>query len=144
MRIGLIFMVFVLFLSCTCDEVGEPHPCDSLMYYKKCNQNIDHDDKDQLARCRTKALLEDIYRNVKYPAEARELDIQGTVVTRFFVEKNGSVNEIHTVQGIGHGCDEECIRVIRLISDETGWNPTYVDCNPIVDTFILPIKFKLQ
>jgi len=145
MRILLIIFLAGLFNSCTCDELKQL-PCLSSGYapphYLGCNQpDLEGDD---LRKCATIALLTDLYSNVKYPPEAREKNIQGSVVTAIVVDSDGNVLNIFNKSGIGYGCDEECLRVVRLISEETGWYPGTMDCIPQRDTFILPVKFKLQ
>ncbi len=68
-----------------------------------------------------------IAKNLKYPAEAKEREIQGTVRLNFVVETDGSVSNIVVVNSVGGGCDNEAIRLLQ----ETVWipavkNDTYV------------------
>ncbi|NTW23768.1 MAG: energy transducer TonB, partial [Lentimicrobium sp.] len=58
--------------------------------------------------------------NIKYPQIARESSIQGTVYVTFVVEKNGNVTDVRILRGIGGGCDEEAVRVIKAMPK---WNP---------------------
>lgn len=60
-----------------------------------------------------------IYTNLKFPAEAKEREIQGTVRLRFIVEKDGSISNIVIVNSVGGGCDNEAIRLMQ----ETVWLP---------------------
>lgn len=60
-----------------------------------------------------------IYNNLKFPAEAKEREIQGTVRLSFVVETDGSVSNIVVVNSVGGGCDNEAIRLI----EETVWLP---------------------
>ena len=60
-----------------------------------------------------------IYSNMKYPAEAKEREIQGTVRLSFIVEKDGSVSNCIVVNSVGGGCDNEAIRLMQ----ETVWIP---------------------
>lgn len=60
-----------------------------------------------------------IYSNLKFPAEAKEREIQGTVRLSFVVEKDGSISNIVVVNSVGGGCDNEAIRLMQ----ETVWIP---------------------
>ena len=54
-----------------------------------------------------------IQKNLRYPNAAQENDIQGKVYINFVVEKDGSITDVTVVRGIGYGCDEEAVRVIK-------------------------------
>lgn len=54
-----------------------------------------------------------IYKNLKFPAEAKEREIQGTVRLSFVVETDGSVSNIVVVNSVGGGCDNEAIRLMQ-------------------------------
>lgn len=88
-----------------------------------------------------KKMLEYVAKNVKYPQLAKEVGTQGRVFVSFIVEKDGSITNVTILRGIGSGCDEEAIRVVKSMPK---WNPglqcgraVRVSCN-------LPINFKLQ
>ncbi|MEM9983424.1 MAG: energy transducer TonB [Bacteroidota bacterium] len=52
-------------------------------------------------------------KNIKYPKEAKKQNIQGQVLLQFVVNKDGSIEQIKVVKGIGGGCDEEAVRVLE-------------------------------
>ncbi|KQM72499.1 hypothetical protein ASE74_23130 [Pedobacter sp. Leaf216] len=52
-------------------------------------------------------------RNLRYPYKAQEENVQGKVFVSFVVEKDGSITDVTVVKGIGFGCDEEAIKVIK-------------------------------
>lgn len=79
-------------------------------------------------------------KNLKYPQIAKESDIQGTVYVTFIVERNGTINNIKILRGIGGGCDEEAIRVIENMPD---WIPGKQRGKEVRVQFNLPIKFTL-
>lgn len=82
-----------------------------------------------------------LQENIKYPQMARESGIQGTVYVTFVVEPNGSVSDVRILRGIGGGCDEEAIRVIKLMPK---WEPGMQRGKPVRVQFNMPIKFTLQ
>jgi protein TonB len=61
------------------------------------------------------ALSKFIQENLRYPKEALEAKVEGKVVVGFDVDDNGLVHNVHLVHGIGFGCDEEAMRIVRLL-----------------------------
>lgn len=54
-------------------------------------------------------------KELKYPAEALASKTEGTVTIRYTVDYKGKVIEANVISGIGHGCDEESLRLVRLL-----------------------------
>jgi TonB family protein len=79
--------------------------------------------------------------NIKYPAEARNKNIQGVVQYKIFIETDGKVTNPSIISGIGGGCDEEVLRVAALMPN---WKPAMKDGKPVRTSVILPISFKLS
>jgi TonB family protein len=79
--------------------------------------------------------------NLKYPALAKEKKIQGNVYVSFFVEKDGSLRNIELRQGLGGGCDEEALRLVRSFPS---WTPGTIGGNPVTTFYILPVPFQLN
>ncbi|MEO6189050.1 MAG: energy transducer TonB [Saprospiraceae bacterium] len=88
-----------------------------------------------------KAMYDYIHDKLKYPAIARENDIQGTVVVQFVVTSSGDITKVSVARGIGGGCDEEAIRVVRSMPN---WRPGKHNGKSVPVSFTLPIKFKLE
>jgi protein TonB len=76
--------------------------------------------------------------NTKYPELARENRIQGTVFVKFVVEKDGTISNIKVHNGIGAGCDEEAVRVIKLMPD---WIPGKMNNKNVRVEILIPMKF---
>jgi protein TonB len=79
--------------------------------------------------------------NMKYPEEAKELGVQGKVYVTFVVEVDGSISDVKVLRGIGSGCDDEAIRVVKSMPK---WVPGKQRGVPVRVQFNLPINFKLQ
>jgi len=79
--------------------------------------------------------------NLRYPAEAKELGVQGKVYVEFVVERDGSISNVNIKRGIGAGCDEEAARVV---SSMPKWNAGKQNGQPVRVLFVLPIKFILN
>ena len=87
------------------------------------------------------AMMDFVAKNVQYPKEAMEKEISGRVLVGFIVEKDGSISETEVVKGIGGGCDEEAVRVVKAMPK---WKPGKQDGKPVRVHFLLPLTFKLQ
>ncbi len=87
------------------------------------------------------AMINFISQNIKYPAIARDKDITGKIFIRFYVNKTGKVSRPVILRGIGGGCDEEALRVIKMMPD---WKPGTQNGKPVNVFFNLPIYFSLK
>jgi protein TonB len=87
------------------------------------------------------ALIEYIGKNTKYPAIARENNIEGRVFISFVVEKDGNISDVKVVRGIGGGCDEEAKRVIKGLPRFT---PGKQNGRPVRVQYNVPVNFKLM
>ena len=56
-----------------------------------------------------------IKNNLKYPQKALENKIEGNVLVRYKVNSIGEIFNIQIIQGLGFGCDEEAIRIIKKL-----------------------------
>ncbi len=60
-------------------------------------------------------LKEFIKENLEYPEEAQEKGVEGDVIVKFKVTGKGEVIQPEIYKGIGHGCDEEAIRLVKML-----------------------------
>ena len=82
-----------------------------------------------------------ISNNLVYPKEAQEKEIEGRVIVRFFVEKDGSLSDIEVVKGIGGGCNEEVIRVMKMMPK---WKAGQYKGEDARYPLTIPVNFKLE
>tara|TARA_Y100001968_G_C19194948_1_gene637041 strand:- start:23 stop:376 length:354 start_codon:yes stop_codon:yes gene_type:complete len=61
------------------------------------------------------ALKRFIKMNLKYPKKAINDKIEGDVFLKFKVNSLGEVVDVKIINGIGHGCDEEAVRIIKKL-----------------------------
>lgn len=61
------------------------------------------------------AFREFIAANLRYPESALAAGTEGTVVVEYDVRDNGVVEHPRILKGIGHGCDEEAMRVVGML-----------------------------
>ncbi len=88
------------------------------------------------------ARQEFLVKSIKYPEKARKNGVSGTVFASFIIEKDGSVTNPEIIRGIGGGCDEEVIRILKLMPK---WNPGEDKAgNAVRVSFAIPVKFNLN
>lgn len=86
------------------------------------------------------ALFQYIVNNIQYPEQAKKENISGRVFVSFIVEKDGSISNAEVIRGIGGGCDEEALRVVRNMPR---WNPGTQRGKPVRFQYTLPLNFKM-
>lgn len=69
-----------------------------------------------------KALLKFVDENLKYPADALDNKIQGSVELTYVVNGLGKITEVKVLKGIGYGCDEEAVRLVKSLVYEKAYN----------------------
>lgn len=87
------------------------------------------------------AFVQFLKDNLVYPQEARLSNTQGTVFVSFVVEKDGRLTNIKVIRGIGKGCDEEAMRVIKAMPK---WVPASQRGETVRLQFNVPIRFVLN
>lgn len=87
------------------------------------------------------ALLSYINSNIQYPEIAKRAGVEGKIFVKFVVGKDGRVSDVQIIKGIGAGCDEEAVRVIRSMPH---WNPGKQNGRPVHVQVSIPIVFRLQ
>jgi protein TonB len=56
-----------------------------------------------------------VAEHLKYPKAALEAKVEGTVLLRYGLDYRGKVTDVKLKKGLGHGCDEEAMRVVKLL-----------------------------
>lgn len=84
--------------------------------------------------------LKSIGEKIQYPEMARRAGIEGRVIVQFIVNEQGNVENPRVVRGIGGGCDEEALRVIRQVKFQPGMQRG----RPVRVQFSLPVVFRLS
>lgn len=80
-------------------------------------------------------------KNMKYPANDRASDIEGTVIVGFEVHEDGSLQNFEILRGIGGESDEE---VIRVMSAGPAWEPGMINGEAVKTRMSLPVRFILK
>ena len=86
-------------------------------------------------------LLKYISTHIKYPTMAAENNIQGRVVVKFVVKKDGQVGDVVVLRGKDPDLDKEAVRVVKTLPD---FIPGKMNGQAVSVWYTLPINFKLQ
>ena len=86
-------------------------------------------------------LMEWLSKNIKYPAIAEENGVQGRVIVRFVVGKDGSISQATVVRSVDPSLDKEALRVVKAMPR---WIPGKQNGASVPVWFTLPVTFQLQ
>ncbi|MDZ7717905.1 MAG: energy transducer TonB [Balneolaceae bacterium] len=84
--------------------------------------------------------IQSLQEKIKYPEMAIRANIEGRVYVQFIVNEKGEVENPRIIRGIGGGCDEEALRVVKTAK----FKPGLQRGRPVRVQFNLPIIFRLQ
>lgn len=56
-----------------------------------------------------------VRKELRYPKEALDQKIEGRVSVQYTIDYKGKVTDARVISGIGHGCDEEALRIVRQL-----------------------------
>jgi TonB family protein len=87
-----------------------------------------------------KAFKQYLESNLQYPEQALKNEVEGKVTIQFSIGMTGQLTEFRVLRGIGYGCDDE---VIRLIKAGPKWHPTKKNEEPIKDRVRVRMRFAL-
>ena len=87
------------------------------------------------------AMMNFIYKNIRYPVRAKEEYVQGRVFLRFCVTSNGTINQLSVMKGVDPILDAEAMRVVSMLPQ---WIPGKQGGKPVNVWFQLPITFQLR
>ena len=80
-------------------------------------------------------------RYTKYPISALKAKVEGRVLVKFVVERDGSISDIDIYKGVSPDLDAEAIRVLNMMPK---WIPDKQKGEKEAETFIMPISFRLE
>ena len=86
-------------------------------------------------------LMKFFSKNIVYPEIAKRAGVEGKVILSFVVNKDGKISDIQVLKSIGAGCDEEAVRVLKIMPS---WVPGKQNGNPVFTRINIPVVFKLR
>lgn len=82
-----------------------------------------------------------VYQYLKYPREAVEKGIQGTVHVNFIIDKDGKVTDVKVARSVDPLLDEEAVRVV---SASPKWRPGRLRGQKVRTSMTIPVEFRLE
>lgn len=125
-------------LSRTPPLTEEAPPGEVLPHLKACASITDDTERNQ---CNSKLLTQFIRENIRYPKKARAYEVQGKVVIRFVVNKDGKISDIEPIHSLCGPIEEVCIELVRNLPP---WEPGRQQGAPVRVQFDLPFTFQLE
>ena len=88
-----------------------------------------------------KELVRWVNQHINYPFFAMENGIQGKVLVKFTIEKDGSISDITVVKSVHKSLDDEAIRLVKLMPK---WQPATNNEEVVRSNFTMPFTFVLK
>lgn len=82
-----------------------------------------------------------IFKNIRYPYNAKKGSREGRVVVAFTIAKDGSITDVAVKNTVDPDLDTEAV---RLVSNMPKWIPGTIEGEPVKFTFRLPVLFHLN
>lgn len=86
------------------------------------------------------AMAKFIINNLAYPQKAIDYGVEGRVILRIIIDKNGDVKAPRVLRGIDYSCDNEALRLVKAMPR---WTPGKKDRENVAVYYTLPITFRL-
>ncbi len=87
------------------------------------------------------ALYRWLAEHIKYPSRAQDQGIQGRVMVKFVVEKDGSIGHVEVTRSPDEDLSKEAVRVVKMMPK---WKPARQGTRTVRSYFNLPVMFRLQ
>lgn len=81
-------------------------------------------------------------RNIRYPAEAFRVGLEGTSILKMEIDEAGNLSNIEVAESAGEVLDKEAMRVLGQLS--SGWVPAMIDGKPVKSKLIVPTRFRIR
>lgn len=79
--------------------------------------------------------------NIKYPEDARKRQVEGRVIVKFIVNKDGEITKPEVLRSPDQTLSDEAVRVVSAMPK---WHPATNANKPVPVFFTLPISFRLD
>lgn len=87
------------------------------------------------------AFMQDVGKNIRYPAQDQRAKIQGQVIVSFAIDEKGQLKDIKILKPLSPTLDAEAIRVIELVAPKLV--PALLDGKPYESILSIPVSFRI-
>jgi len=129
----------------TYESTGQFRTVEEMPRFTGC-EGMEGSAKDK-EMCAQYDMLMFIYKNLKYPNEARENGVEGTVVAQFMVDTTGHLKDLKIVREIGGGCGDAVLEVLDNMNNEYNnapFVPGMQRGKAVKVQYTLPVRFRLE
>lgn len=88
-------------------------------------------------------LMQYLAANVKYPDDAVKERIQGRVIIRLVIDKDGTVTDMEFLKKVHPSLDKEAMRIVEKMAAEYKWIPGRVEGKVVRVSYNFPVSFRL-
>lgn len=124
------------------DIIPDPEFLEEPLPEEKVEEYVDFADEMPTPKDGYTRFYNAMAKEIKYPAQARRMGIEGKVYLQFIINKAGEINDVVVARGIGAGCDEEAMRAIKALN--MAWKPGRQRSIPVNVRMVIPIVFSLN
>lgn len=107
-------------------------------------EEIELDEMPVYSRGSQKDFYENIIKEINYPVEARENDIEGVCIINYEISSQGAVENIEAVQDPGGGIGTEAIEGVEQVTVGTSFSPGILNGMPVRVKKEIRITFRLE
>ncbi len=140
------YLLLILFSFSSCEK--EPTPeADEQEYFIENNgvfEKVLLDEEPVYLDGGVKGFLRNCFEVIKYPAEARENGVEGTVGLMYIITDIGTVEDIIITQDLGASTGEEAKTALEAITQGVCFEPAMLNGSPVTVMTHLPVRFKLE
>ncbi len=148
LRIAFASLVLGLFVSLACGAQEAPEQerdipvaiVETLPAWQSCASDQSNA-PEEVRTCTEQAIANFVVSNLTYPKKARRKGIEGRVIVKFIVEKDGAVGEVKVVKGVHPMLDDEAQRVVESMPN---FQPGMQRGKAVRVSYQLPFNFSLK
>ena len=96
---------------------------------------------NEAQQCTFKKLIEYIQADMKYPAAAKEENVEGVVMTSFIVDREGKITDAEVIDSLCESCDKEALRLVNAMPT---WLPGKNNGTAVKVKMKLPFQFRMS
>jgi TonB family protein len=85
--------------------------------------------------------IKTVYQKLQYPEIARRQKMQGQVIAKVYLGKDGSVAKIELLKQSQEFFNDE---VFRTLTEEVSYKPATMGGHPVPSALVIPVKFELK
>ncbi|MCL2327669.1 MAG: energy transducer TonB [Bacteroidetes bacterium] len=85
------------------------------------------------------ALMKFLGERLRYPQDALDDNVSGTVIVEFVVKADGTIGNVQVIKKVHPSLDQEAVRVVKLMEK---WKPGSSNKVAVSSYFQLPVQFK--